>query len=63
MSHANFSIPYFNLTYRSLSKILAKQTISVKKADEIQVKVNILKSFEEGALEVEMEGARDTAEL
>jgi hypothetical protein len=44
----------------SLGKILAKQNISVKKADEIQVKVNILKAFEEGPIDGK---ARDTAEL
>jgi hypothetical protein len=50
-------------TQCSLSKILAKQNISVKKADEIQVKVNILKAFVEGPLEEDEEMARDTADL
>ena len=48
----------------SLGKILAKQNISFKKADEIQVKINILKAFVEGPLDQDgKENARNTAEL
>ena len=46
-----------------LNKLLAKQTISIKKADEIQVKVNILRAFVEGPQEDGEEKIRDTAEL
>jgi protein disulfide-isomerase A6 len=54
---------YVEKESKRLSKILAKQNISVKKADEIQVKVNILKAFVEGPLEEDEEMARDTADL
>ena len=51
------------MLFLSLGKILAKQNISAKKVDEIQVKVNILKAFVEGPMEAERDIARDTAEL
>jgi hypothetical protein len=56
-------VPRFTSTKLSLSKIVAKQNISIKKADEIQVKVNILQAFVEGSPEEDKEKARDTAEL
>lgn len=46
-----------------LNKLLAKHIVSIKKADEIQVKVNVLSAFVEGPQEDGEEKIRDTAEL